>query len=191
MGAHRSGFSLGALRGRPFARDISILNNRFEGSFDPSNGYPDPGNASIHGGVTMVEVDGVRIINNSWPERPATADNVCECCRCGNVSVGFPNGRCLNITITDVPAPPAPPVPPPPLVPPLPPGTLPPPQLLAAHQYTVNFEWLANHSDRAYVDKMPFHGITIRFKNATKGGPQSVHSNYSVDEAQGCVFFPG
>ena len=48
----------------------------------------------------------------------------------------------------------------------------------------VNFEWLSNATNRAYVDKMPFDGITIRFKNRTKGGPQSVHSNYSVSEAQ-------
>lgn len=59
-----------------------------------------------------------------------------------------------------------------------------PPQLLAAHQYTVNFEWLSNATNLVYVDKMPFDGITIRFKNRTKGGPQSVHSNYSVNEAQ-------
>ena len=58
------------------------------------------------------------------------------------------------------------------------------PQLLAAHQYTVNFEWLSNATNRAYVDTLPFDGITIRFKNHTQGGPQSVHSNYSVNEAQ-------
>jgi hypothetical protein len=92
---------------------------------------------------------------------------------------GDSTARNYGAVSNDVPSPPTPPP-----ATPRPPATLSPPQLLAAHQYTVNFEWLANHSNRAYVDQMPFDGITIRFKNATKGGPQSVHSNYSVDETQ-------
>jgi hypothetical protein len=56
---------------------------------------------------------------------------------------------------------------------------LPPAQLLAAHQYTANFEWLANSTNAATVDRMPFDGITIRFKDKTH---THVHSNVSVDE---------
>ena len=179
--------------GRPFVHDLTIRWNRFRGDFDTSNGHPFPTNGTIHGGIVMVYVDGVLIEGNSWRGGPrsTSAENVCSCCRYGNVTAGFPNGRCLNITITDQQHPPVPAPPPSPSPAPAPPApctgpncALAFPQLLAAHQYTVNFEWLSNATNRAHVDTMPFDGITIRFKNHTQGGPQSVHSNYSVNEAE-------
>eukprot|EP01043_Picozoa_sp_COSAG02_P027461 COSAG02_NODE_1622_length_11607_cov_6.986097_11_plen_174_part_00 len=74
--------------GYPFSHNVLSSSNAFKGPFDPIfRGKP------FHGGIMLDGVDGVVIEDNSWTERPRTADNVCECCRYG-LKV-----NCKNITI--------------------------------------------------------------------------------------------
>jgi hypothetical protein len=72
----------------PFARDLLISGNAFEGKFEPLFRE-----APYNGTITLDGVEGVVISGNTFSDRPKAKDNVCECCRYGV------KASCKNITI--------------------------------------------------------------------------------------------